>query len=314
MARLGAGVRKRPDGTLEKRFTVNGKRYSVYGKTSKELVQNEQEIRKKIEEGIYTENKNLTLDQYFTEWLVGKRNGTKGNTLKTYKSYYYKHISPQIGTRKIQKIERREVLMLQKEISKYLSVTTCNTLLTVLKTIFNDAIKDEIINKNPTNGVKPLKETGKKAAETYHRALTEQEQADFMQEMASDYYYEFVSLLLCTGIRIGEAAALAWSDIDYKQNVIHINKTVTFHEDGTITIGSPKSEAGKREIPLNDSIKSILSSQKKKQSKIVQMGNQVFTSLSGEIVSNTTVNRAIRNALKRLGKKENQWNTLRHTL
>ena len=84
MARLGAGTRKRADGTLEKRFTIDGKRYSIYGKNAKEISQKEQEVRKKIEAGIYTDNRNLTLDQYFAEWLAGKRNGTKGNTLKAW--------------------------------------------------------------------------------------------------------------------------------------------------------------------------------------------------------------------------------------
>jgi len=67
MARLGAGTRKRADGTLEKRFTIDGKRYSVYGKNAKEISQKEQEIRKKIEAGIYTDNRNITLDKYFGE-------------------------------------------------------------------------------------------------------------------------------------------------------------------------------------------------------------------------------------------------------
>lgn len=85
-----------------------------------------------------------------------------------------------------------------------------------------------------------------------------------MREMESDYYYEFVALLLCTGMRSGEAAALTWSDLDYKQNVIHVTKTVTYDEDGMIGIGNPKSEAGKRDIPFNDTIKGVLSSQRKK--------------------------------------------------
>ena len=59
-------------------------------------------------------------------------------------------------------------------------------------------------------------------------------------------------------------AALVWSDIDYKQNVIHIPKTVTYDEGGTMSLGNPKSEAGKRDIPLNDTIKGILSSQREK--------------------------------------------------
>ena len=68
MARLGAGVRKRPDGTLEKRFTVKGKRYSVYGKTSKEIVMKEQELRQDIANNTYVDNKNITLDKYFEYW------------------------------------------------------------------------------------------------------------------------------------------------------------------------------------------------------------------------------------------------------
>lgn len=303
MARLGAGTRKRADGMLEKRFTVDGKRYSIYGKNMKELSQKEQEIRKQIEAGTYTDNKNITLDKYFTEWLEGKRNGTKGNSLKTYKSHYSKHISPIIGGRKIQKIERREILALQREVSGKVSVFMCNAVLRTLKIILNDAVHDEIIQRNPADGIKALKET-EKAAETYHRALTEQEQKDFMMEMKSDFYYEFVALLLCTGMRAGEAAALTWKDVDYKQNAIHITKTVAFNEDGTTSIGSPKSESGKRDIPLNDTIKKILAAQRKKLGYILPVNNdKIFVSIYGNVVYNQSVNRAIRNALERLEEK-----------
>lgn len=300
MARLGSGTRKRADGMLEKRFTVDGKRYSVYGKNAKEIEQKEQEIRRKIYAGIYTANRNLTLDQYFKEWLAGKRNGTKGNTLKTYKCYYRKHISPRIGSKKIQDIERREILILQKKISERLSPTTCNGILRTLKIILNDAVHDEIISKSPAGGIKALKEPDK-ASDTYHRALTEQEQIDFMKEMANDFYYEFTALLLCTGMRVGEAAALTWGDIDYKENVIHVTKTVTYNEDGTTAIGSPKSEAGNRDIPLNDTIKGVLLSQRKKLKNIFPMNeNRVFLSIYGKIVHDHALNRAIRAALSRL--------------
>lgn len=183
--------------------------------------------------------------------------------MKTYKSYYYKHISPRLGDRKIQRLERKEVLNLQREISSCLAPTTCNGVIRTLKIILNDAVHDEIISRNPAAGVKALKEV-EKAVETYHRALTVQEQKDFMQEMEEDFYYEFIALLLCTGLRIGEASALLWSDVDYEQNVIHVTKTITYNEDSTVNVGTPKSEAGKRDIPMNDTIKGILSSQKEK--------------------------------------------------
>lgn len=168
----------------------------------------------------------------------------------------------------------------------------------------NDAVADEIITKSPADSVKALKETGAKATETYHRALTEQEQKDFMQEMKKDYYYEFVSLLLCTGMRIGEAAALTWGDIDYRQNVIHVTKTVTFNEDGTMAIGSPKSKIGKRDIPLNTTIKDVLAMQRNKLTNILPMNDSgIFASVYGGIVNNHAVNSAISAALDRLEKQ-----------
>ena len=302
MARLGAGTRKREDGMLEKRFTVDGRRYSVYGKNTKEVSQKEQEIRKKIESGMYTDNRNLNLDKYFEEWMEGKRGSIKGNTLKWYGAYYRGHVSPYLGNVKIQKIERRQVLNFQKELSESgLSIRTCNNILRIVKVILNDAVKDEVITRNPAEGIKALKEVTAKATETYHRALTEQEQKDFMQEMAGDYYYEFVAFLLCTGMRFGEAAALQWDDIDYRKNTIHVTKTVTFNEDGTTSIGSPKSEAGKRDIPMNNTIREVLSRQRKKLGNIVQMNdNRVFIAVYGGIVHNHAVNRAISGALARL--------------
>lgn len=303
MARLANGVRKRPDGLLEKRFMVEGKRYSVYGINNKEIEQKERELRKTIEAGLYTKNRNITLDGYFEEWLVGKRNATKGNTLKTYKSYYYKHISPRLGNKKVQKIERREVLKLQNEILQELSISTCNIVLRVLKIVLNEAVKDDIIVKNPAIGVKAIKEVGTKATETHHRALEEWEQKKFMEQIRNDFYYEFIALLLTTGMRQGEAAALTWSDIDYKQNVIHITKTVTYDEDGKIRIGdTPKSEAGKRDIPMNDTIKEILKAQKRKNalmqdSDVKQFNNRIFSAVYGGIINSFVINKTIARTL-----------------
>jgi len=305
MARLGAGVRKRKDGTLEKRITINGKRFSIYGKTSKDLTTKEQELRKSVEAGIYTDNKNITLDGYFEQWLKNKRVSTKGNTLKTYTSYYIKHISPRIGKRKVQKLERREVINLQSDIIGELSINTANMVIKTLKIILNDAIHDDVIIKNPAEGVKALKESEEKATETYHRALTEEEQQAFMQELKNDYYYEFIALLLCTGMRCGEAAALQWSDIDYKNNVIHINKTLTYTEKGKLIIGtSPKSDAGKRDIPINKTIKGVLQSQKSKRDNLLSFNNKnVFIAVFGGLIHNSVINKSISDAIERLNNK-----------
>lgn len=303
MARLAAGVRKRTDGTLEKRFTVNGSRYSVYGRTSKEISEKEQELRKEIDAGLYQKNKNITLDKYFTEWQQRKRGSIKGNTLKLYKSCYYNHLSPVMGSKRVRSIERREVYQLQDSLSGRLSFSTANNVIKVLKMILDDAVQDDILIKNPVSGIKALKEN-KGAVETYHRALTEHEQQRFMEALKDNYYYEFIALLLCTGMRFGEAAALTWQDIDHKKNVIHIRNNMTYTEEGKSVVGTPKSNSSIRDIPMNDTIKGILSMQRKKMGTIIPIGTgNVFIAVYGGTVQNKEINRTISNTLADLEKQ-----------
>lgn len=85
--------------------------------------------------------------------------------------------------------------------------------------------------------------------------------------------------------------------------MIHVTKTATFNEDNKRTTGTPKSEAGIRDIPLNDTIKAILTKQRKKQSIVISIDkaeNRVFVSVYGKMVDNCNVNRAISKAISRL--------------
>lgn len=304
MARLGAGIRKRNDGTLEKRITIDGKRYSIYGKTTKEIATKEQEVRNRAEQGLYKANMNITLDKYFNEWLERKKKEIKGNTIRRYRSIYDNQISACLGSKKVCKIERRDVLALQKSLSEKQTISYTNEVVNTLKIVLNGAIQDEIILRNPAN-VKALKDTEEKARDNIHRALTEIEQKAFMQELREDYYYEFIALMLCSGMRFGEVGALTWQDVDYKNNVIHVTKTLTMGDNNKMVVGdSPKTKAGTRDIPLTDTIKGILMAQKGKLGNIAPIGNtNVFLSVYGHLVRHQSIERAIKQTLNRLEEK-----------
>ena len=211
-----------------------------------------------------------------------------------------------MGKRKIVEIEKREIVKLQQELVKKQKLSTVNATIAQLKNILNSAVADGIIPRSPAMGVKMLK-VEEQASETYHRALTEEEQKIFMQEVVKEWHYELIAFLLCTGMRIGEASALTWQDIDYKNNVIHVTKTVSRTDKGEYTIGTPKSRTSIGDIPLNDAIKSVLKSQKEKQKRmhtnVVNMSQNVFENLFGGMVYNASVNKAITETLKRLEAK-----------
>ena len=306
MARLGAGIRKRKDGTLEKRFTINGKRYSAYGKTTEEVNEKEYEIREKLKQGIYTDNRNITFDGYFKEWIERKKSQVKESTVYSYKCYYNHLISPELGSRKLQQLERRELFLFREKLAGQHSPTHVNQTFKVIRMILNDAVADDILLKSPAYGMKALKNTEEAAVDTIHRALTEHEQKIFMEAARSSFYYELMAILLLTGMRQGEAAALTWNDIDYKSNVIHITKTRTIKEGGRADIGSsPKTKASVRDIPMNDAIRQILKQQKDKMTLIngtviIPFNQRIFSTQRDGLINSQTLGRAIDGVLDQL--------------
>lgn len=303
MARLAAGVRRKGN-LFEKRFTFEGKRYSVYAPTQKELANKEHELREQLKSKQYVSNRNITLDAYFKEWISAKEKSTKSTSIYTYETLYYKRISPKLGKRKIKDIERREITSFQKELAAELKPNTVNYVIDELANILNGAIIDNIIIKNPCYGVKHIKET-EKATETIHRALTMEEQAAFMEELKDSFYYEFIAFMLCTGTRCGEAAALTWGDIDEKNGVIHITKTTTYSKGGVLEVGkTTKTKAGKRDIPLMPNSQKVLKRQQNKIKGILNLPNKrIFCTYNGDLIRSYAINKEIDNTLKRLEEK-----------
>ena len=72
---------------------------------------------------------------------------------------------------------------------------------------------------------------------------------DYAKETES-HIYTFLVLVLFTGMRKGELMALQWSDIDFDNNILLVNKNRTGTKSKTTNkITTPKSESSNRRIP-----------------------------------------------------------------
>lgn len=308
--KLDKGVKIRKDGRFEKRFTFEGKRHSVCAHDLKELDKQYREKLTALENGTYKKNTVVTLNSYYADWFKSRK-GTKENTLHNYDSHYRTHIKQALGHRKIKDIERREIIRFQQSlIDKGLSPASVNHVMTVLQLLLNDAVRDEVIASNPAKAIKSLTATVK-ASETKHRALTIEEQRKLISAFDGDYYKELIEFLLATGMRCGEAAALSWDDVDYKKNVIHVRATTTLDKDGKFVIGSsPKTKAGKRDIPLNSVIRDILTRQRAKQAVISIGCKNVFLSVTGRLLQSSLINKAIARAVNKLNESGANMDTI----
>lgn len=307
--KLGAGYRQRKDGRIEYRWTgEDGKRYSVAGRTVEECKEKEEQKKKDIARAAYTSNANITLAAYFEEWQQSRDGVVKVSSIKKDKSLFTL-ISPALGAVKVCKLEKRQIQRLQDSLKeKDYTTNYINAVMKLLSCLLKAAVEDGIIDRNPASGIKNLKMTGTPARETIHRALTVEETTAFFKAAAArnSWFYDLYEFLINTGCRIGEAGALQRSDVDFKNNVIHIRRTITAAETGAEIGDSPKTKTSKRDIPMNAAIKAALQRQEQRNREmfgesIISMNDRYFKAIRGGLISSAELTRDIAATLKDTG-------------
>lgn len=301
--RLPMGFTERENGSLMYRFTVNGRRITVYGSTIKECRIKEAEKIQEIEEQSYKPGKEQTFEQYADQWQDMKAGAVLESTIRSNRVMLNAIIRAPIdaagntfGSLKMSDIEAQNVRALQKELAKSRSTRTVNDSISMVRGIFNAAIAERILLWNPAQGIRALKRTEERAADTIHRALTRQETTIFLNaaKESNAWNYNLYVFLLNTGLRIGEAAALTNGDI--VDDEIIVRRTVTRSECGAYKIGSDtKTAAGRRSVPLNAEARKALEDQKAierlvRNEKVTNIRTPIFRAERGGLLHATLVN------------------------
>lgn len=324
--KLPVGFSERANGLLQYRFTMDKKRYTVYGATVKECRQKELEKRKQVQDGIYKKASKLTVSEYFGRWIANKQGTVKETTIRTdtillsrMKETPIDKAGTLFGNLKLAAVDVQNVRDLQKAlqeklrtkdkdgkevIRKGMTTRAANDSIYLLKAVFKSAMLiDRIIQFNPVEGVKPLKRTEEQARDTIHRALTRQETSDFLTAAKDSHYYNLYVFLLNTGCRIGEAGALMIGDVS--KNNVKISRTITRTEVGGYEIGiDAKTEAGKRTIPMNEEAQQAWKAQKDFNSAIdgaISISDPVFRAPRGSLIKSANVNADIAKICKKAG-------------
>lgn len=300
-----AKLKKRADGRYQSIFTYEGKKYTVYGKTIQDLEEKKQKKKDQIK--LNNQNRiNPTLDKYYETFTELRRNKVKEATIRCQKSSYRDCAEVVIdgmkfGEIRIKNITPKDCQRVQQALmKKNYSSRTVNDCMKHLSHVFNAAVKDETLTRNPCMCIEHLRRTEPLARDTIHRALTKEETEDFFQAASESFFRNYFRMMLQTGLRIGELCALTPADIDTKNNCIHVTKTVTRNEVGGYQIGdSTKTYAGTREIPLNNTLRTIISDQKKFK-RMLPFNTLLFCSAEGKILREYTINREIKRICKRI--------------
>lgn len=174
------------------------------------------------------------------------------NTKRHYNNVYYKHISPSLGNFQLGNITQCQIKQLIKELkSSGYQYETCNKVKILLVDIFNKAMINEYVRKNPAKGIS-LKRDEEKSV----RVLSQDEQTVFFDCCKGTFYDNLFVTAVSTGMRIGELAALRWTDVDWDSRVIHITRTLVYQKYESDSqkeyhFEKPKTRTSLRDIPIN---------------------------------------------------------------
>lgn len=273
--KLRTGEYQKADSHYEYRYTVFGKKYSVYAKNLETLREKESEIQSlETAKQAKFDSRTTTLNDVFFLWKELKR-GLRPNTFQNYCYMYEQYVQDGLGRLYIASIRKSDIKRFFNSLSdeRRLREGTIEAVQTVLHQVFQIAVDDEWIEKNPSDhAVKELKRSHQLDSKK-RMALTKAEQdllLSFLSENTPNArWYPITTVLLGTGMRVGEATGLRWCDIDFEENMIDVNHTLVYYSNGNhkckFAINDTKTPASKRLIPMTNPVRDAFLQEKEMQ-------------------------------------------------
>ena len=191
----------------------------------------------------------ISLANYASGWLA-ERPGLRPRTRELYESELRLHILPVLGDLQLRHLSSARVRTWHAEMSKRErpGPTTVAKCYRLLRAILMTAVEDELIVKNPC----VLKRAGvEKAPE---RPIATIEQVYALADAIEPRFRAMVLLATFTGLRLGELRALRRSKLDLLRTKVHVVEQMQELADGTLLLGEPKSDAGRRTVTFPQAI------------------------------------------------------------
>lgn len=320
---LRTGECQRADGRYSYSCTDRyGKRHTIYAKSLVSLREKEKNLKYEMADDLdaFTASK-TTLNQLYDKYISQKYD-LKETTRANYIYMYDRFVRDDFGKRIIGTIRYSDVkkfyysLMMEKGIKG----NTLDNVHTQLHPAFQMAVRDGIIRTNPTDSAMTEIKKSKLFVKPKRHALTIPQQRAFLNfiEDSEEFagWLPIITVLLGTGMRIGECLGLRWEDVNFEERFIRVDHSLSDRpvgKDRVIErhIQTPKTEAGTRVIPLLDDVFDALIMEYQFQQalgfceeEIDGYSGFIFSTARGTLYQANAVNNAIRRATNVYNEKE----------
>jgi integrase len=185
-----------------------------------------------------------TFKQVADAWLAASAAEYKPSTLRGYESDLRTYVNPAFGAHKLADIRRGDWQRFVDDLqAKNLSPSKVRNIVNVARVVYRYALDRELVEINPTLGLKLRGKPGKRM-----RTLTRAQAEELLAAIPDNPDRSLWACAMFSGLRRGELRGLRWSDIDLTTvpGFIHVRRGW----DDLVGEIQPKSEAGLRDVPI----------------------------------------------------------------
>lgn len=234
------------------------KKYAVRGgkTTRQEAINAGKELEKAVQNGELTaspqkDEVKRKFKDVCHEWLKAYQLTVRESSWSKTRDCFNLHILPDLGDMYIDQITAHD---LQAVVQKWYkeSPTNFKRYFRHAKRVLNYAEMQDYIPKNPARKVIVPREQEKVGA--LNDFWDRHQLIAFFNCINPDrelYKYVLFRILAYAGLRIGEAMALEWEDIDFRKRIISVNKTFSLGLHGRLVVDPPKTRASRRTVPVD---------------------------------------------------------------
>ena len=249
---------------IQQRVNINGETKWISGSTQQELF--EAYLAQALKAGIvalpcHQEKRTSTtptFGSYLTHFVDTYKSRQERLTVRNRQHVIRKHILPRWGQTPMDEIRTADIQQWFDELcDQNYARETILKIRHIISPVFDSAVEDEIIARNPLKSRRLTINTQKGG---HHQAIP----PDKMKEVRASLHQlpqreQRMAALLCyTGMRLEEVLGLRWEDIDPVAKEIHIQRAVIHPTRNQPEVKEPKTKTSKRTIPLPQQLAVVL--------------------------------------------------------